>query len=97
MCSYFLYEISHPNKHGEPLLDLSSDPVCAGGADQENLSAQQIKLDRVIKRTLEEYKVYLPVTDRLRATFKSKLWRMGQRLCGLGSTKRKVILDSWKV
>ena len=91
-CSYFLYEISHPNKHGEPLHDLSSDSEITN----ENLSAQQVKLERVIKRTLAKYEVYQPVTNRLRATFKTKLWRMGQRLSKLGSFKRKVLLDSWK-
>lgn len=50
----------------------------------------------MIKRTCNEYGVGLPVTDKLRAKFKSKLWRMGQRLSKAGSTKRQSILQSWE-
>ena len=47
------------------------------------------KLERVIKRTFTEYCVHQPATEQLCASFKSKLWRMEQRLSKVGSTKRK--------
>jgi len=62
----------------------------------ENLSYSQVKLERVIKRTFAEYDVHFPATEQLRASFKSKLWRMGQKLSKVGSTKRKAILEGWK-
>ena len=38
----------------------------------------------------------LRVTDSIRATFKSKLWRMGQLFARLGGTKRKQQLSRWE-
>lgn len=80
--SYFLYSISHPNKHGEPLIDLSANSK-AHVDEAENLSHGLLKVERVIQRTFEEYGVKLP--EKIRAAFKSKLWRMGQRISKLGS------------
>lgn len=93
--SYFLYSISHPNKHGEPLVDLSADPK-AHVDEAENLSCSSLKVERVIQRTYREYGVKLPITEKIRASFKSKLWRMGQRISKLGSAKRKDLLENWK-
>lgn len=94
-CSYFLYSISHPNKHGEPLVDLSADPKAHVG-EAENLSCSSLKVERVIQRTFQEYGVKLPITEKIRSLFKSKLWRMGQRISKLGSVKRKDLLENWK-
>lgn len=93
--SYFLYSISHPNKHGEPLLDLSANPK-ARVDDAENLTYSMLKIERVIQRTFQEYGVKLPTTAKIRASFKSKLWRMGQRISKLGSIKRKELVENWK-
>ena len=93
--SYFLYSISHPNKHSEPLIDLSTEPK-AHVDNAENLSCNLLKVERVIKRTFAEYGVQLPITEKMRASFKSKLWRMGQKISKLGSVKRKELLESWK-
>ena len=90
--SYFLYSISHPNKHGEPLIDLSADSK-AHVDDAENLSHGLLKVERVIQSVWCE----LPITEKIRATFKSKLWRMhGQRISKIGSVKRKELLENWK-
>lgn len=69
----------------------------ANVTNQESLTPAQLKLERVIQRSLAECEVdSVPITDSLRATFKSKLWRMGQCLAKVGGTKRKEILESWK-
>lgn len=47
-------------------------------------------------KTFSEYGVSLPVTPDTRAKFKTKLWRLGQRLSKAGSTKRAQILLEWK-
>ena len=94
--SYFLHSISHPNKHGLPLFNLSQD-VKAHIDFQENMTENQVKLERVIRRTYAEYGLSrYPITKGVRSLFKAKLWRMGQRLAKVGSIKRKTILDGWK-
>ena len=93
--SYLLYSISHPTKHGSPLFNLSED-VKAHVDNQENMSANQVSLERVIRWTFSEYGLSRsPVSDNIRSLFKAKLWRMG-RLSKVGSIKRKTILDGWK-
>ena len=62
----------------------------------ENLSCNLLKVERVIKCTFAKYGVQLPITENMRASFKSKLWRMGQRISKLGSVKRRELLESWK-
>ena len=64
--------------------------------EAENLSCGLLKIDRVIQRTFHEYGVKLPITEKIRASFRSKLWRMGQRISKLGSVKRKELLENWK-
>ena len=64
--------------HGEPLVDLSADSK-AHVDDAENLSHGLHKVERVTQRTFKEYGVKLPTAEKIRATFKSKLWRM--RMC----------------
>jgi hypothetical protein len=94
--SYFLHSISHPNKHGLPLFNLSQD-VKAHIDSQENMTENQVKLERVIRRTYAEYGLSrYPITEGVRSLFKAKLWRMGQWLAKVGSIKRKIILDGWK-
>jgi len=84
--SYFLYSTAHPNKHGEPLCDITNRE--SGTSDT--------KLDQVIAKTLSEVNVHYPITNQLRACFKTKLWRMGQQISKASSTKRKKILENWK-
>ena len=64
--------------------------------EAENLSCSLLKVDQVIQRTFHEYGVKLTITEKIRASFKSKLWRMGQRISKLGSVKRKELLENWK-
>ena len=45
---------------------------------------------------MAEVGVNYPITEQMRACFKSKLWRMGQKISGAGSTKRKQIFEKWK-
>ena len=88
-----MYSISHPNKHGEPTFDLSSDISVDNSSD---LTKHQLKLHRVCKKLFTEYNVCSPVTEDLCHTLKCKLWHMGQRLFGAGSNKRNKILEEWK-
>ena len=90
-----MYSISHPNKHGFPLYDLTDDQR-AISVISENLSCRQAALERVITRTLSEYNMCCSVDDDLRALFKAKLWRMGQKISKAGSIARKKILEAWK-
>ena len=47
-CSYFLYLISYPNKHGEPTFDLTSDSA-ASVDNSAHLTECQLKLHCVLK------------------------------------------------
>ena len=61
------------------------------------MTENQVKLERVIQRTFAEYGLSrFPITGGVRSLYKTKLWRMGQRLANVGSIKRKTIIDSWK-
>lgn len=59
------------------LIDLSADSM-AHVDEAENLSHGLLKVERVMQRTFKEYGVKLPITEKIRAAFKSKLWCMGQ-------------------
>ena len=87
-----MYSISHPNKHGFLLYDLTDDQR-AISVISENLSCCQAALECVITR---EYNVCCLIDDDLRALFKAKLWRMGQKISKAGSIARKKILEAWK-
>ena len=64
---------------------------------QENMTENQVKLERVIQCRFAEYGLSrFPITGGVRSLFKTKLWRMGQRLANAGSIKRKTIIDGWK-
>ena len=89
-----MYSISHPNKYGEPTIDLSADNkavIC----DEEKLTDLQLKHHRVMKRLFAEYGITAPITKNLCDILRCKLWRMGQRLSNAGGKKNK-ILESWK-
>ena len=95
--SYFLYSIGHPNKHKLPLFDITNDAT-EQSTEQgtESSTANTSRLDEVITKTLSGVGLQYPVTDHMRACFKSKLWRMGQKISKAGSTRRKKIFESWK-
>ena len=92
--SYYLYSISHPNKKGCPLFDLSKDKKAT--IDSSTLTSLQEALERVIKKVFTHYDVSLNITDPIRATFRSKLWRMGKSLNQGGGVQREKKLSSWK-
>ena len=81
--SYFLWSISKPGKNGVPTVT---------EAEKENSNS----IDIIITKTFEQYKIPLAVSGNIRATFKSKLWRMGKLLSKLGGTKRALQLQQWK-
>lgn len=55
-----------------------------------------MKYERVIVKVFNHYDIPLGVTESIRATFKSKLWRMGKLFSRLGGTKRKQQLLKWE-
>ena len=58
------------------------------------MSYSLLKVKQVVQRIFAEYGVKLPTTDSI--SFKSKLWRMGQKISKIGSIKRKQLLENWK-
>lgn len=94
-CSYFLYSISHPDKYGKPLFDLSTDPEAS--IPPTTLSAPtQISIKRIITKTFTRYRCDVIITNRLRSAFTAKLWRMGKALQSLGGTRRSLLIENWK-
>ena len=78
--SYFLFSISHPDKHGNPCFDLSKDTKAEVSQGAAGFSQVQLSLERVVVRTLREYDVAIEIDKTIRNAFKCKLRRMGQRL-----------------
>ena len=93
--SYFLYSISHPGKEGVPLIDLSKDDECQYIQDQ-NLTSNQIAIERVIIKTFCKYGITAATSEKIRFVFRGKLWRMCQNLSKLGGTKHVQLLNDWK-
>ena len=88
--SHFLYNCSHPNKHGVPQLDLSNDSEASMDLLVELLlSSDRLAIERVIAKTFSHHQCDLIVTDHVRTLFTSKLYRMGnlQSLGGSGHAK----------
>jgi len=70
LCSYFLHTVSHPDRYGAPIIDLSLDEEAKSvSMSSFTASEAQVKLERVIVKV-----------DKIRAAFKAKLWRMGKCL-----------------
>ena len=92
--SYWLYSISHPNKVGYPLFDLSGDSE----ATVENmlLTPKELAVEKVITKVFVKLRSNVIVMNRLRSVFMSKLSRMGKHLSLCGGRKRSEILDKWK-
>ena len=61
------------------------------------MTAIQLAMERVITKTFKHYSITLDITENIRTTFKSKLWRMGKRINTVGGTKqKKELLLNWK-
>ena len=81
--------------HGSPSFNLSKGSHAAIN-NKEYLTPVQASIERVIQITFWEYGISVPITDTVRATFKTKLRRLGQRLANVNSSKRAQILGGWK-
>ena len=90
--SYFVYEISHPNKSGVPQVNLVNDPEIQIDIP-ESLCPSQAAVERIIAKVFCHSHCDVIITERLRSLF---LWRMGKGLEGLGGTARKKQFDKWK-
>ena len=82
--SYFLYNISHPTKHGVPQVDLSDDEEVRNAAQENSLSCNQLLLERVICKTFTYHRCNVIITDRICSLFANKLLRMGKAMHKLG-------------
>ena len=92
-----MFSISHPDKYGRPLLDLSKDSEASIPASTlQSLCHSQVAVERVITKTFTRYRCDVVVTDRLRSVFTSKLWRIGKAIQSLGGTARSKLIDRWK-
>ena len=52
-------------------------------------------MERVIAKSLSDNSIPINITDTVRASFSSKLWRMGKHFASLGTTCRKTQLEKW--
>ena len=92
--SFFLWSISHPGKNGHPTFDLSKDKDAT--VSSKELTSVQLSLERVITKVFCHYAIPIDISNSIRTTFKSKLWRMGKALSKLGGKKRPEQLRRWK-
>ena len=93
LCSYYLYSVSRPDKYGRPMVDLSKDPESR--VESSTLSESQLELECVITEVFNHNAIPLDISDAIRATFKSKLWRMGNSLSKLGGPRHSQKIDRW--
>lgn len=92
-----MWGIARPGISGTPQFDLSEDDeVSISEENQLKLTPPQVLLERVIMKTFAHYRIPLDVNDRIRASFKLKLWRMGKLFSKLGSKNRQAQLLKWK-
>ena len=92
--SFYLWSISLPGNNGTPRFDLSQDECCQ--VRSENVTPQQILIERVIKKTFVDYSIPLDVSEQIRATFSAKLWRMGKLVAKMGTKSRIIQFAKWK-
>jgi len=94
-CSYWLYSLSHPNKTGYPLFDLSDDSEAA--VENTLLSPKELAVERVITKVFVKLRSNVIVTNRLRSVFMSKLSRMGSILVHVVAEKDLNFLISGRI
>ena len=96
--SLFLYNISVPDKEGCPTVDLSSDEdVKIDKTLTQNFSPKQLSVERIIVKTFVLYRCDVIITDRIRAMFSSKLWRMGKAIRSFGGAKSNSLKEKWRL
>ncbi len=88
-----IYIVSRPDKYGRPTVDLSEDPEAR--VELSTLSESQLLLERIITKVFNHNAIPLDISDAIRATFRSKLWRMGKGLSKLGGPRRSQEIDRW--
>ena len=81
-------------KAGVPTYDFSEDEQAK--VHSANMATNQLLYERVITRVFAQYAILLEISDNIRASFRTKLWRMGQKLLKLGSKSRVLQLKHWK-
>jgi hypothetical protein len=78
-----------------PTLDLSKDTEAQVGSSH-SFTERQLAEERVITKVFSRYAIPLEISDNIRTTFKSKLWRLGKSISGLGGTQRRKLLQKWE-
>ena len=77
------------------MFDLSKDSE-AQVANSDTFSSRNLAVERVITKVLTKYAIPLDISDSIRSTFRTKLWRLGKTFSSLGGTKRKQQLKAWE-
>ena len=85
--------MSRPDKYGRPMVDLSKDPEAR--VELSTLSESQLLLECVITKVSSHNAIPLDISDVIRATFRSKLWRMGKSSSKFGGPRRWQEIDRW--
>ena len=78
-----------------PTVDLSKDIEAQIGSSH-SFTERQLAEERVITKVFTRYAIPLEISDNIRTTFKSKLWRLGKSISGLGGTQRHKLLQKWE-
>ena len=87
--------MSHPGTNGVPTITPAPNDEILPSTTKA-CSASELAIDFVITKVFKHYDIPLHITDNIRTTFKSKLWRMRRSISKLGGTARKAQFNSWK-
>ena len=93
-----MYSITHPNRQGVPLVDLSEDEVVKDKLDGISaLTCKQLALERVMVKVFDVLRFNGIITDRIKSLFATKLHRMGNNLQSQdGGRGKHKLLEKWK-
>ena len=75
---------------------MSSDNQATPILNLDTLTPLQLAFEQIITKVFHHYSITLDVSDKIRATFKTKLWRMGRKLSTTGGKQRNKLLCCWK-
>ena len=70
---FFLWDISHPTKNGAPTIIPTADDEILPSTRKAS-STFELAVNLVITKTFKHYDIPLHITDKIRTTFKAKLW-----------------------
>ena len=91
-----MYSITHPNRKGIPLFDLSEDEAVKAKLGISVLTCKQLALERVTVKVFDVLRFNGIITDRIRSIFVAKLRRMGSNLQSQsGGRGKHNILEKW--